>query len=183
MRLGGPVLSEYSDPESWITALRGYGYRAAFCPIKSDADEGAVEAFADGLAEEMERFDVQVSVIEPGNYISNITNTALNRMADKGYANSESPYAKDFEEFLKWNANHTNRDRYKEPDEVAEAAVHALFGDDPKRRYMVVPSAEEAGWTIDKAVEELVQLNEWQAYSYSREELIAILDKAMAGEN
>ena len=48
-------------------------------------------------------------------------------------------------------------------------------------RYMVVPNAEEAGWTIARAIEELVQLNEWQAYSYDREELIAMLDKAMGG--
>ena len=47
MRLGGPVFSEYSDPENWIAALRGYGYRAAFCPIKSDADVGTIQAFAD----------------------------------------------------------------------------------------------------------------------------------------
>lgn len=59
MRLGGPVLSEYSDPETWITALRGYGYRAAFCPIKSDADDGAIEAFADAA----ERADVVIAEV------------------------------------------------------------------------------------------------------------------------
>jgi hypothetical protein len=45
---------------------------------------------------------------------------------------------------------------------------------------MVVPSEEEAAWTIGKAIEELVQLNEWQAYSYSREQLIEKLDAALA---
>ncbi len=63
------------------------------------------------------------------------------------------------------------------------AALHALFDDKPLRRYMVVPNEQEAGWTIGKAVEELVQLNEGQAYAYSREQLIAMLDAAMAGDD
>ena len=208
--LGGPLTEVTEEELKWMFDVNVFGvYRVtqAFAPLIIESkgrittigsisgvlsypmftqysmSKHAVEAFTDGLAEELERFDVQVSIIEPGNYISKVGETALRRMAEKSYANSESPYAEDFEEFLAWSANHTNRERYKEPDEVAEAAVHALFDDDPKRRYMVVPSAEEAGWTIGKAVEELVQLNEWQAYSYSREELIAVLDKAMAGEN
>jgi hypothetical protein len=45
---------------------------------------------------------------------------------------------------------------------------------------MVVPNEEEAGWTINKAIEELVQLNEWQAYSYTRDQLIEKLDATMA---
>ena len=55
-----------------------------------------------------------------------------------------------------------------------------MFGENPVRRYMVVPNEEEAGWTINKAIEELVQLNEWQEYSYTREQLIEKLDAAMA---
>ena len=35
---------------------------------------------------------------------------------------------------------------------------------------------------VNKAVEELVQLNEWQAYSYTRDQLIEKLDAAMAPE-
>ena len=73
----------------------------------------------------------------------------------------------------------SDRSQYKAPDEVAEAALHALFDEKPYRRYMVVPEEKEAGWTIGKAIQELVQLNEYQAYSYSREELIAMLDAAM----
>jgi hypothetical protein len=66
-----------------------------------------------------------------------------------------------------------------EPDAVAEAALHALFSDAPKRRYMVVPNEREAEITIRKAIEELVELNEWQAYRYSRDELVSMLDEAL----
>ncbi len=72
---------------------------------------------------------------------------------------------------------------YKEPDEVSEAFMHALFDDSPLRRYMVVPNAEEQGWTIRTKINELVQLNEWGPYSYSRDELVAILDEALSGED
>ena len=58
--------------------------------------------------------------------------------------------------------------------------MHALFDDKPLRRYMVVPNEFEAGITIRKAMQELVQLNDWQAYSYDRDGLIAILDEALA---
>ena len=69
---------------------------------------------------------------------------------------------------------------YKEPDAVSEAFVHALFDDAPLRRYMVVPSAEEQAMTISTKIQQLVQLNQWGPYSYSLEELAAMLEKAMA---
>jgi len=72
---------------------------------------------------------------------------------------------------------------YKEPDEVSEAFMHALFDKKPLRRYVVVPNAEEQGWTIRTKVNELVQLNEWGPYSYSRDELVQMLDEALAGED
>jgi NAD(P)-dependent dehydrogenase (short-subunit alcohol dehydrogenase family) len=137
----------------------------------------AIEAYTDSLATEMAKFDVHVSVIEPGNYDSAIADTALARMSDDGYFDEDSYYA---EEMKEWFSRPWDRSQYKGPEEVAEAAVDAMFGDSPVRRYMVVPSEQEAGWTIDKAIEELVQLNEWQAYSYSREQLIEKLDAAMA---
>jgi hypothetical protein len=71
---------------------------------------------------------------------------------------------------------------YKEPDEVTQAFKHALFDDAPLRRYMVVPNEEEQGWTIRTKVNELVQLNQWGPYSYSRDELVKMLDEALAGE-
>ncbi len=71
---------------------------------------------------------------------------------------------------------------YKEPDEVSEAFMHALFDDNPLRRYMVVPNAEEQEFTIRTKVNELVQLNEWGPYSYSRDQLVELLDEALSGD-
>ena len=45
---------------------------------------------------------------------------------------------------------------------------------------MVVPDQKEADWTIRKAIQVLVQLNADQPYSYSREQLVDMLDEEMA---
>ena len=137
----------------------------------------AIEAFTDSLAAEMGQLGVQVSVIEPGNYNSKISETGMRRMAEKGYANENSYYREELKAMLDRGGD---RSQYKEPDEVAEAAVHALFAEKPLRRYMVVPEEKEARWTVGQQIRELVQLNEWQAYSYTRDELIAMLDATMA---
>ncbi len=51
MRLGGPIFAKYSDPKSWVGAVKALGYRAAYCPIKIDADEATVKAYAVAAAE------------------------------------------------------------------------------------------------------------------------------------
>ena len=120
----------------------------------------AVEAFTDSLALQMEPLGVQVSVVEPGNYNSEIGKTAAKRT---GVA-----------------SRLTDRSQYKSPDEVADAVKMALFEPNPKRRYMVVPNQLEAEFTIKKAIQELVQLNEGQVYTYDREALIKMLDESLA---
>jgi hypothetical protein len=74
-----------------------------------------------------------------------------------------------------------DRSQYKVPDDVALAALEFLTSDSPKRRYMVVPNQFEARITIQQALRELVQLNEGQPYTYGRDELVRMLDEALAG--
>ena len=137
----------------------------------------AIEAYTDALAGEMERFDVKVSVIEPGNFRSQIGKKQAKLLSEQSYAKEGSPFAEDLERWIDYLAD---RSEFKEPDDVAAATMHALFDENPKRRYMVVPVQKEAGWTIRKAIQELVQLNADNAYSYSREQLVDMLDEEMA---
>ena len=139
----------------------------------------AIEAYTDALAAEMERFDVQVSVIEPGNYRSQISKSGRERMGGMNDAKEKSPYAEDYRRRLEGPAD---RSQYKDPDEVADAAMHALFDEHPKHRYLVVPNREEAAWTIGTAIHKMVQLNEGQEHSFSRDELVAMLDEAMGAD-
>jgi NAD(P)-dependent dehydrogenase (short-subunit alcohol dehydrogenase family) len=207
--IGGPLADVDLEEFKWLMDINVYGvYRMtqAFAPMIIESkgristigsisgtlsgrysgqysmSKHAIEAYTDSLAAEIEPLGVKVSVIEPGNYNSAIGDTAKARMLKKNedYARNGSPFAEAFNE---WLQRDWDRSVYKDPDEVAEAALHAMFADKPLRRYMVVPEEREAGWTIGKQIQELVQLNDWQAYTYSREQLIEKLDAAMARDD
>jgi hypothetical protein len=66
------------------------------------------------------------------------------------------------------------------PDLVAEAIQDALFDDNPKEHYLVVANSFESMITISKAFEELLHLNHDHQNSYTREELIALMDEEWA---
>lgn len=120
----------------------------------------AMEAFTDSLALEMAPLGVQVSIVEPGNYNSEIGATAAKRTG------APSRLA--------------NRSRFKDPDDVADTVLLALTEAAPRRRYMIVPNQQEAEVTIRKAIEEVVQLNEGQPYAYDRAALIEMFDASLA---
>ena len=122
----------------------------------------AIEGFSDVLALEMAPLGVQVSVVEPGSYKSEIFKNEVQR----------SGTGAQIVEF----ASHG-----KEPDEVAAAVEQALFESTPKRRYLVVPNAQQADMTIRAQIRQLVQLNEGQTYTYDRAALVKMLDEALAG--
>lgn len=200
---GGPLIEYDVEEFRWLFDVNVFGVHRvtnAFAPLIIEAkgrittigsiggivsgsfwgpysmSKHAIEAYTDALAPEMEQFDVRVSVIEPGRYNSEFSKSAVALYGELTDAQKASPYA----EYYKSRLERTgDRSMYKNPDEVAAAAMHALFDDNPKHRYMVVPNLGEAEWTIGSAIQEMVQLNERQEYSYSREELIAMLDEAM----
>jgi NAD(P)-dependent dehydrogenase (short-subunit alcohol dehydrogenase family) len=120
----------------------------------------AIEAFADSLAEQMTPLGVQVSVIEPGAYDSELFTSVVKRVGKEN-------------QFM-------DRSKHKQPDEVAIAAEQALFEANPKRRYLVVPQQLGAERTLRKQIEQLVQLNEGQPYTYERDALVKMLDEALA---
>ena len=137
-----------------------------------------IEAYTDSLAAEMEPLGVDVSVVEPGNYKSSIRRTSVARGMDK----TKAAGGEVTEEMQKAYETTAKRElSYKEPDEVSEAFMHALFDEKPLRRYVVVPNAQEQEMTISTKVNELVQLNQWGPYSYSRDQLVELLDKALSG--
>ena len=138
-----------------------------------------IEAYTDALATEMEPHGVAVSVVEPGNYKSNIRRSSLAREAEQTKA-AGGEVTEEMQEA--YEATAKRELSYKEPDEVSEAFMHALFDDTPLRRYVVVPNIEEQEFTIRTKVNELVQLNTWGPYSYSRDQLIEMLDAALSGD-
>jgi NAD(P)-dependent dehydrogenase (short-subunit alcohol dehydrogenase family) len=138
-----------------------------------------IEAFTDALAAEMAPAGVSVSVVEPGNYQSRIRRSSVLREFER----VEAAGGEITDEMrAMYQATEERELSYKLPDEVSAAFMHALFDDEPLRRYMVVPNAEEQGWTITAKIEQLVQLNQWGPYRYTRDELVEMLDAALAGE-
>src|SRR5262249_9680816 len=120
----------------------------------------AMEAFTDSLAAELAPA-VQVSIVEPGGYKSNIVQNEMQR-SGTGAA------------LLKFVSQE------KDPDDVAAAVASALSSPRPKRRYLVVPEARQAEVTVRTQIARLVQLNEAQPYAYDRDALVKMLDEALA---
>jgi NAD(P)-dependent dehydrogenase (short-subunit alcohol dehydrogenase family) len=136
-----------------------------------------IEAFTDALAAEMDPQGVSVSVVEPGNYQTHIRRSSVQRAFDR----VEAAGGEITDEMRAMYAETEKTElSYKKPDEVSAAFMHALFDDQPLRRYVVVPNAEEQGWVINTKIEQLLQLNEWGPYSYSRDELVEVLDNIIA---
>jgi len=136
----------------------------------------AIEAYSDSLGAGMERFGVNVSVVAPGDYDSEIWDRDLSKAKVSGIVREDSPYYEDYQEWMDLVANLES----KSPIEVADTTLRALTDEAPSRRYLIVPNEMEMGWVIGAAVTRLAELNANHNFSYSDEELIAMLKAAMA---
>lgn len=139
----------------------------------------AVEAYTDVLAAELSQFGVQVCVVEPGNFKSDITKNMKQRMESKGYSTKGSLYQNALDNIF---GGSQDRAQYKEPTAVAEAFLSFLNAENPQRRYMLVPNQGEAYFAVNSAMQRLVQMNGDQPHSFDREQLIAMLDAALAAQ-
>jgi len=185
----GPLIDTKPEEFDLVMQVNAYGpYRVtkAFAPlivahrgriinigsisgILNETDGGAyqmskhaLETFSITLAQELAPSGVQVSIVEPGSYKSDIYKNEVNRSGAGGQYADE------------WT-------KLKEPEDVAAAVESALFEPKPKLRYMVVPDREQAEETIKAQIAQLVQLNEGQHYTYNRTTLTKMLDAELVG--
>jgi len=138
-----------------------------------------IEAFTDALAGEMAPHEVQVSVIQPGNFKSRIRRSALQRQQAR-ILEAGGEMTPEME--AEYAATEARELSYNEPDAVSEAFMHALFDDAPLIRYMVVPNADEQAMTVRTKIQQLVQLNAWGPHSFSDEELVSMLQTALTAD-
>ncbi len=136
----------------------------------------AVEAFSEVLALELQEFGVSVSVVEPGNYNSRIYENLAARRAERGSTTEGSRYGSRIDGMIE---RALTQRVAPEPDAVAEAFYHAMTDDAPKSNYLVVPVRGEAEVTLRAMVDRLVEVNRDHPYSFSREELVEMLDEAL----
>jgi NAD(P)-dependent dehydrogenase (short-subunit alcohol dehydrogenase family) len=170
-----PLLIESKGRTTTIGSISGFVSGAQFGTYSMS--KFAVEAYTDALAEEMAESGVRVSVIEPGSFKSKIREKVVLHAIGK---TSGEAGALTEEEQQRLAQTRERNASLKEPDEVAEAALHALFADTPRTRYMVTPDQEQAEVTIRTVLTRVAQLNADQPYSYSLEELTKMLQEAMA---
>jgi NAD(P)-dependent dehydrogenase (short-subunit alcohol dehydrogenase family) len=131
----------------------------------------AIEAYTDALAAQLEPHGVHVVAVVPGNYDSRIVANAAARFDAPSDATPEvralfeDPEAQD-------------RSAFPPPHEVAEACFAALFDEVPRARYLVVPVADEADRTLEKAAAEWARLNAATPYAWTLERLVEEVEKA-----
>jgi NAD(P)-dependent dehydrogenase (short-subunit alcohol dehydrogenase family) len=171
-----PLIIESKGRISVIGSISGTLSDATWGPYSMT--KHAMEAYADALADEMRQFDVKVMLIQPGAYRSNIGKTALERLQQQDQPVADSQFEKQINEGINW-LSRFEKD-HGDPTEVAQAVMKSLFDDRPKPRYLVVPTQEQAYWTINRAIERMVEQNHDQKFSYDRAELIEMLDAALA---
>jgi NAD(P)-dependent dehydrogenase (short-subunit alcohol dehydrogenase family) len=175
-RAFAPLIIESKGRISIIGSISGTLSSATWGPYSMT--KFAMEAYADALADEMKPLGVQVSLVEPGAYRSNIGKSALERMADQNQAVGNLQFKAAMDESIDWLRLFEND--HGDPREVAAAVMKALFDENPKPRYLVVPTQEQAYWTIYRAIERMVEQNHDHRFSYDREALIEMLDAALA---
>jgi NAD(P)-dependent dehydrogenase (short-subunit alcohol dehydrogenase family) len=175
-RAFAPLIIESKGRISVIGSISGTLSDATWGPYSMT--KHAMEAYADALADEMKQFDVNVSLIEPGAYRSNIGKSALDRMEKQEQSTADSQFEKQMNESINW-LSRFEKDA-GDPSEVAEVVMKSLFDEHPKPRYLIVPTQEQAYWTINRAIGRMVEQNSDQKFSYDRAELIEMLDAALA---
>jgi NAD(P)-dependent dehydrogenase (short-subunit alcohol dehydrogenase family) len=169
-----PMIIESQGRTTIIGSINGF--------IASAEDGGytaskfAVEGYTDSLADELTDSGVHVSIVDPGAYKSEIRVKMLAQQLAAADAGEIVLDDKARAEMIRTNFGNS---ALQEPDDVASAVVHAMSSDSPKRRYMVVPNADQANMTIRAALQRLLEINEGQPYSYDRDQLVALLDELL----
>ena len=145
--------------------------------------KAAMEAYNDVLATELAPFGVRVIGVTPGAYNSRLAATGVAAMKARGIKADDSIYTMiPWDDIEQGMSNGAGAFDWPEPDDVALAIQDALFSESAKDHYMVTSSERVAEVTIRKLIEELVRYNEEHAYSYNRDELVAMLDEELSGE-
>jgi NAD(P)-dependent dehydrogenase (short-subunit alcohol dehydrogenase family) len=168
-----PLLIESKGRIVNIGSIAGFQTRTFYGPYSMS--KHALEAFTDALAEEMSRFDVQVSIVDPGGFNSNIGKNIFNRLNAQGIDYGSSLYAEDWKD--NWILKGGDLSMIKGPEEIVAKVEHALFADLPQQRYMVVGDPGRADRTMRALLHRMLQLNQNQPYEYDRDGLIKLLDE------
>lgn len=170
-----PLIIESKGRITTTGSISGIASGAMFGPYSMS--KHAIEAFTDALYGEMKKFDVQVSVIEPGNFNSNIMKNMRKRLERMESESVTTLYKEEYQGMTGFIES--DRSKHKDPIAVAHAVVHALSAEQPKLRYLVAPVQAEANFTLSTALKKVVQMNSDHEYSLDKDTLLTMLDGLM----
>ena len=140
------------------------------------ASKHALESYSDSLSVELKKVGVDVIVVEPGYYKSNLETKFYPLIDDKLSNYGEDKRLRVIrKEIEKWNNNALTN--YPEPIPVANEVFEAFTSDKPKIRYLVTDEKWEAEITLKRAMIEFLQLNYDHKFSKSKEEIHQLLDE------
>jgi len=165
-----------------ISSVSGFGvtmYLGSYQMTKH-----ALEVYSDSLALNLRRYGVKVSVIEPGNFETDIWKRSIEMTQRLAKSHRPVLMRKEIQELLR-NQRKDLEDslKYSTPEPVAESVMDALFSRHPKRRYMVATSKEDTDWAIKALILKLVQANYGSSFPLSRKEMHAWLDRMWKEES
>jgi NAD(P)-dependent dehydrogenase (short-subunit alcohol dehydrogenase family) len=172
-----PMIIQSKGRISNISSLAGIATGPAYGAYSMS--KHAIEAFSDSLASEMRPLGVRVSAIKPGAYNSSASASYCKRRNAQNSSYDDSL----FEELSKDIAGLCHDETpnpYPEPDRVADAVIDALFSEDPKEDYLAVSGSGQSDFVIRNVLRDLVEINRDYEYSYSRDELVKLLDESLA---
>lgn len=135
--------------------------------------KAAMDSYTEALASEMKKFGVAVSIVQPGNFRSNIMRNMQRRLAQLEADERASLWSEEIERFAAFTQS--DRSHHADPAPVAAAVLDFLTSPEPRLRYLVTPSEREAQLAVRGALKRVVEMNEGHAYTLSHDELAAML--------
>ncbi len=151
----------------------------------------ALEAYTAVLHDELEPYGVHVSVIQPGGITSSIGDNMMTGTIAH-FQRAQPPFKEEADLVLASFEQESEPDpdapesasnrKPSSPEIVWDAVKDALFNEQPKMRYLV-GTHWEGNRVINALIAKLLDENDNPQHNYSRDELIALLDKHLEARN
>ncbi|WP_026464249.1 sugar phosphate isomerase/epimerase family protein [Adhaeribacter aquaticus] len=160
VRLGGPVLDKFTNPEEWIAILKNLGYRAAYSPVKVGASSAEIKAYEKAAKKEniiISEVGVWNNPIDPD---KEKAKAAIKKCVDSlalaeaiganccvNISGSKNPE--------KWAGPHQDNFKKETFDEIVEVTRNIIKEVNPTRTYFVL---EAMPWAYPDSADSYVRL-------------------------
>ncbi|UYP47527.1 hypothetical protein NEF87_003812 [Candidatus Lokiarchaeum ossiferum] len=137
----------------------------------------AIEAFSNVLRGELAEFNIQVSLIQPGNFRSKVLTSMVSRYKEGIHKEEQNSFihSKRMEKLAEMG------EQDADPVQVAKVMEQALFSDQPNARYFV-GNKQEAHVMIEGIMTKMLQINQ-NEHQMTRDELVELLDQLIKDYN